>query len=121
VLLAPLQPEHAVVGEVVAHLEGQLAEARVDVRRGGVATSQNIAELRPDIVIVATGSEPNLPGRADDGGRQARNLSRQILPESEELDLSFVFSADEVLSGRRSLRQRRRHRRDGPLGGGGNR
>jgi 2,4-dienoyl-CoA reductase-like NADH-dependent reductase (Old Yellow Enzyme family)/thioredoxin reductase len=99
VLLAALQPEHAVVGEVVDHLEGQLAEARVDVRRGVVATPENVAELRPDIVVVATGSEPNLPGRADDGGRQARNLGRQVLPEIEGLDLSFVVSPDEVLSG----------------------
>jgi pyruvate/2-oxoglutarate dehydrogenase complex dihydrolipoamide dehydrogenase (E3) component len=99
VLLAALQPEHAVVGEVVDHLEGQLAEARVDVRRGVVAMAENVAELRPDIVVVATGSEPNLPGRADDGGRQARNLGRQVLPEIEGLDLSFVVSPDEVLSG----------------------
>jgi pyruvate/2-oxoglutarate dehydrogenase complex dihydrolipoamide dehydrogenase (E3) component len=99
VLLAALQPEHAVVGEVVDHLEGQLAEANVEVRRGVVATPEIVAELTPEIVVVATGSEPNLPGRADDGGRQARNLGRQVLPEIEGLDLPFVVSADEVLSG----------------------
>ena len=122
VLLAALQPEHAVVGEVVDHLEGQLAEARVDVRRGVVATPENVAELRPDIVVVATGSEPNLPGRADDGGRQARNLGRQVLPEIEGLDLSFVVSAGRsALGGSEACGQGCRHRRNGPLGGGGNR
>ena len=99
VLLAALQPEHAVVAEVVDHLEGQLAEACVEVRRGVVATPEVVAELRPEIVVVATGSEPNLPGRADDAGRQARNLGRQVLPKIEGLDLPFVVSTDEVLSG----------------------
>jgi hypothetical protein len=99
VLLTALQPEHSVVGEVVDYLEGQLAEGHVDVRRGVAATTENVAELSPDIVVVAIGSEPNLPGRVDDAGRQARNLGRPVLPEIEGLDRSFVVSADEVLSG----------------------
>ena len=99
VLLAAVQPEHAVVGEVVSYLEGQLVEAQVDVRRGVAATPANVAALGPDIVIVANGSEPNLPARTDDGGVEARRLGRQILPEIEGLDLPFVVSADEVLSG----------------------
>jgi 2,4-dienoyl-CoA reductase-like NADH-dependent reductase (Old Yellow Enzyme family) len=99
VLLAAVQPEHATVGEVVSYLEGQLAEAQVEIRRGFAATPTNVAAMRPDIVVVANGSEPNLPGRAEDGGAEARRQGWQILPEIEGLELPFVISADEVLSG----------------------
>ena len=99
VLLAAVQPEHAVVGEVVSYLEAQLAELDVDVRRGVAATPEIVAALSPDDVIVAAGSEPNLPNRKDDGGVEARRLGRQVLPELEGVDLPFVVSPDEILSG----------------------
>jgi 2,4-dienoyl-CoA reductase-like NADH-dependent reductase (Old Yellow Enzyme family) len=99
VLLAAVQPEHAVVGEVVSYLEAQLVEAQVDIRLGVAATPANVAALRPDIVVLANGSEPNLPGRADDGGVEARRLGRQVLPGIDGLEQRFVVSADEVLSG----------------------
>jgi 2,4-dienoyl-CoA reductase-like NADH-dependent reductase (Old Yellow Enzyme family) len=99
VALAAMQPEHATVGEVVSYLEGQLVETQVEIRRGFAATPSNVAAMRPDIVVVANGSEPNLPGRANDGGAEARRQGRQILPQIEGLELPFVISADEVLSG----------------------
>ena len=99
VLLAALQPEHAVVGEVVSYLEGQLAEIQVEVRRGTAATPEIVAALKPDVVVIANGSEPNLPNRAEDGGAEARRIGRQVLPDIEGVDLPFVVSADEVLSG----------------------
>ena len=99
VLLAAIQPEHAVVGEVVSYLEGQLAEIHVDIRRGTVATPEIVAPLGPDIVVLANGSEPNLPNRKEDGGAEARRLGLQVLPDIEGIDLPFVVSADEVLSG----------------------
>jgi 2,4-dienoyl-CoA reductase-like NADH-dependent reductase (Old Yellow Enzyme family)/thioredoxin reductase len=99
VVLAALQPEHAVIGEVVSYLESQLAEANVEIRRGVAATAAIVAEMKPDVVVLANGSEPNLPNRAEDGSVLARRLGRQILPEVEGLDLPFVVSADEVLSG----------------------
>jgi len=99
VLLAAVQPEHAVVGEVVSYLEAQLVEAQVDIRLGVAATPANVAALRPDIVVLANGSEPNLPGRANDGGVEARRLGRQVLPGIDGLEQRFVVSADEVLSG----------------------
>ena len=99
VMLAALQPEHAVIGEVVSYLESQLAEANVEIRRGVDATPPIVAEMKPDIVVLANGSEPNLPNRAQDGSVEARRLGRQILPEVEGLDLPFVVSADEILSG----------------------
>jgi thioredoxin reductase len=99
VLLAALQPEHATVGEVTDYLEGQLVEAKVEIRRATAATRAEIAALAPDVIVVATGSEPNLPGRADDNAIEARRLGRQTLPAIEGLDRPFVVSADEALSG----------------------
>ena len=99
VLLAAMQPEHAVIGEVVSYLETQIAEAGIDVRRGLTATPSVVAALAPDTIVLANGSEPNLPKRAEDGAVEARRLGRQILPEIEGLDLPFVVSVDEVLSG----------------------
>jgi 2,4-dienoyl-CoA reductase-like NADH-dependent reductase (Old Yellow Enzyme family) len=103
VMLAALQPEHAVIGEVVSYLESQLAEANVEIRRGVAATAPIVAEMKPDIVVLANGSEPNLPNRAEDGSVEARRLGRQILPDIDGLDLPFVVSADEVLSGAAKL------------------
>jgi 2,4-dienoyl-CoA reductase-like NADH-dependent reductase (Old Yellow Enzyme family)/pyruvate/2-oxoglutarate dehydrogenase complex dihydrolipoamide dehydrogenase (E3) component len=99
VMLAALQPEHAVIGEVISYLENQLAEGNVEIRRGIAATAPIVAEMKPDIVVLANGSEPNLPNRIEDGSIEARRLGRQILPDIEGLDLPFVISADEVLSG----------------------
>ena len=99
VLLAALQPEHAPVGEVVSYLEGQLAELNVDVRRAQPATPASVAALKPDLVVLANGSEPNLPNRAEDSGIESRRIGRQILPDIDGLELPFVVSADEVLSG----------------------
>jgi 2,4-dienoyl-CoA reductase-like NADH-dependent reductase (Old Yellow Enzyme family)/thioredoxin reductase len=98
VLLAAAQPEHAVIGEVISSLETQIVEAGVDVRKGVTATPKVVAAFAPDTIVLANGSEPNLPKRADDGGVEARRLGRQILPEIEGLDLPFVASVDEVLS-----------------------
>jgi len=51
--------------------------------------------------VVATGSEPNLPGRASDGGLLARSLGRQVLPDVVGLEAANVLSTDEVLDGAR--------------------
>jgi pyruvate/2-oxoglutarate dehydrogenase complex dihydrolipoamide dehydrogenase (E3) component len=84
-LLAEKQPEHANIAEVTSHLEIMLNEYGVDVRRGQSADVESIIALSPDVVVVATGSEPNLPrgGDADIAG----------------LDQDFVVSSDDVMSG----------------------
>jgi len=97
--LAALQPEHASVGEVTSYLEAMVAELGVTVRLGVTATPEVLAALGADVVVVATGSDPNLPGtdRAD----TALSLSqgRQILPGIDGLDGANVVSGDQVLSG----------------------
>jgi NADPH-dependent 2,4-dienoyl-CoA reductase/sulfur reductase-like enzyme len=96
--LAALQPEHATVGEVTSYLEASLRDLGVTVRTGVEATPSAIAALHPDVVIVATGSVPNLPETA---AVDARSLAagRQILPDLDGLDGDNVVSADRVLRG----------------------
>ncbi|WP_457935459.1 oxidoreductase [Mesorhizobium sp. 10J20-29] len=97
--LAAAQPEHAAVGEVTSYLEAAVSEHAVTVRLGEAATLDNIKACDPDIVVVATGSDPNLPGKADADSVLSRKLGRQILPEIEGLGGDNVVSCDQVLSG----------------------
>ncbi len=98
--LAARQPEHAVIGEVTAYLEAQLAELSVEIRRGALATPDALRALAADAIVIATGSEPNLPNVGAESGARSRALGRQALPDIPGLDLPFVVSCDDVLSSR---------------------
>ena len=100
VLLAAKQPEHAIIAEVTSYLEIAAAEYGVDIRRGHAATLDDIHALSPHAVVVATGSEPNLPKTPDTDVTLSRSLGRHALPEIEGLDRDFVVSPDDVLAGR---------------------
>ncbi len=102
VQLAAVQPEHGPVGEVASYLEAVLDDLGVEIRRKTSATPDLIAGLAPDAVVLATGSEPNLPGSGDDWTR-ARDLGRQIAPDLPGIGLDFVTGVDDVLSGRRPV------------------
>lgn len=97
--LAAAQPEHAAVGEVTSHLEAAVSEHAVTIRLGEAATTETIKACNPDIVIVATGSDPNLPNSRDADSMLSRELGRQVLPDIEGLDGGNVVSCDQVLSG----------------------
>ncbi|MGV3549728.1 oxidoreductase [Rhizobium sp.] len=101
--LAALQPEHASIGEVTSFLEVAISDLGVSVKLGTPATPETISALKPDVVIVATGSEPNLPVGMDGATANSRSLGRQVLPEIEGLDLPHVVSSEQVLSGERRL------------------
>ncbi len=98
--LAARQPEHAVIAEVTAYLEAQLAELGVEIRCGALATPDALRALTVDAIVIATGSEPNLPNVGAESAARSRALGRQALPEIAGLDLPFVVSCDDVLSGR---------------------
>ena len=51
------------------------------------------------MIVIATGSEPNLPNQQRDSAKHARELGRQVLPSIPGLDQDFVVSSDQVLSG----------------------
>lgn len=101
--LAATQPEHAAIGEVTSYLEAAVREHAVTVRLGEEATLDNIKACNPDIVVVATGSDPNLPDKTDTDSVLSRQLGRQILPEIAGLDGDNVVSPDKVLSGEARL------------------
>lgn len=97
--LAALQPEHGTVGEVTSYLEAAIADLGVTVRLGVDATLDLIRAADPDVVIVATGSEPNLPHVPRTDTVIAASLGRQVLPEINGLDSANVASSDEIMSG----------------------
>ena len=97
--LAAVQPEHATVGEVTSYLETVVAQLGVEVHLKTDATPEVLARLAPDAIIVATGSEPNLPGTVSSDTALSRSLGRQVLPEIPGLDQATVVSVDQVLSG----------------------
>jgi 2,4-dienoyl-CoA reductase-like NADH-dependent reductase (Old Yellow Enzyme family)/thioredoxin reductase len=100
---AEKQPEHANIGEVTSYLEIIAQECGVDIRRSKAGTPDSIHELRPDVVIVATGSEPNLPRTSSSDVEVSRALGRQVLPDIDGLNQDFVVSCDDVLSGKVQL------------------
>lgn len=100
--LAARQPEHASISEVTSYLEAAIADLGVTVRLGTPATAEMIAALSPDIIVVATGSEPNLPGGPGEA-TMSMALGRQVAPDIAGLDQEFVVSGDKVLSGERRL------------------
>ena len=102
-LLAAKQPEHANIGEVVSYLEIVASESGVAVLRGQEATPDMLHGLMPDVVVVATGSQPNLPRSGNGDVAVSRSLGRQVLPDIPGLDQQFVVSSDDVMSGRAEL------------------
>ncbi|MDE0304937.1 MAG: FAD-dependent oxidoreductase [Albidovulum sp.] len=96
--LAEKQPTHDMVGEVVVYLEAAMAERGVNVRLGAEATASALLDLRPDIIVVATGSEPNLPGIDDAEVKLSRALGRQVETDIPGLDRDFVISSEQVMS-----------------------
>jgi 2,4-dienoyl-CoA reductase-like NADH-dependent reductase (Old Yellow Enzyme family) len=99
VRLAAKQPEHAIVGEVTRYLEAAVVDRGVDLRLGVSATPALLRGLSADVIVIATGSEPNLPNQPSDGAKHARELGRQVLPGVPGLDQPFVVSSDQVLAG----------------------
>jgi hypothetical protein len=98
VTLAAKQPEHGIIAGVTEHLEAMVRHLGVTVRTGIEATPELLAAEKPDHVVIATGSEPNLP-RTVVSNSPALELGRQVLPDIPGLDLPFVYSSDEVMSG----------------------
>ncbi len=112
---------------MTAYLEAAVKRLGVDVWLDAEATADGLLELGPDAIIVATGSQPDLPshrrGAADpDAGTIARSRGLQVSNPLHGLDSAHVRSVDDVMAappgpGSRVLVDRRPR----PLGGGWNR
>ena len=96
--LAEKQPTHDMVGEVIVYLEAALNEHGVNLRFGDTANEAMLRDLQPDTIVVATGSEPNLPNVPDSDVKLARELGRQVEPDLPGLDRDFVVSSEQVMS-----------------------
>lgn len=102
VTLAARQPDHQTIAGVTDHLTAMVRHFGVEVRLRTHATAELLAREGADHIVIATGSEPNLPGAAHRGHGDfglARQLGRQVLPAIPGLDLGFVHSSDQVMSG----------------------
>jgi 2,4-dienoyl-CoA reductase-like NADH-dependent reductase (Old Yellow Enzyme family) len=105
VRLAARQPLHEEVAEVTAYLEAAVDRLGVDVWLNVEAEAEELLELEPDVIVVATGSQPNLPPEHHsslddpDAGAVARAQGLQVLPALPGLELAHVLSSDQVLRG----------------------
>lgn len=103
--LAARQPHHEEVAEVTHYLEAAIRRLGVEIWTGVEAVADDLLDLDPDVVVVATGSQPNLPpahrqSKSDpDAGGLARSRGLQMVPEIPGLDHDLVYSVDEVLGG----------------------
>ena len=104
VRLAAKQPLHQEIGEVVAYLEAAVKRLGVEIWLNADADAEGLLELRPDVIVVATGSQPDLPpSRAGspgdrDAGTIARARGLQVPNGLPGLDAPCVRSVDEVLA-----------------------
>jgi len=106
--LAALQPEHQHIAGVVDYLAASIAHLGVAVQLGVEASPAMLTSLKPDVVVIATGSEPNLPdrrGRRREDGI-AERLGRHVGPTLPGLNLSTVYSSEEILSGAAAVKGR---------------
>ena len=104
VRLAARQPLHEEVMEVTYYLEHAVKRLGVEVWMGVEADAEGVLDLEPDEVIVATGSQPDLPsgrheGEESAGDSIAWSRGMQVPLAMPGLDLPHVFSVDEILNG----------------------
>lgn len=103
--LAARQPWHDEFAEITAYLEAAIRRLGVEVWLNVLADANSLVEMRPDIIIIATGSQPNLPaGHAQeaadaDAGTIARERGLGFVHDVAGLELDNVFSSDQVLRG----------------------
>ncbi len=105
VRLAARQPLHEEIAEVTAYLEATVSRLGVEVWLNAEVDAEGLLELEPDVVIVATGSQPNLAAARQrsttdpDAGRIARERGLHASIPLAGLDGAIVRSTDEILGG----------------------
>lgn len=103
--LAARQPLHQEVGEVIAYLEAAVQRLGVEVWLNAEADADGLLDLAPDVIVIATGSQPDLPpGRRGtpgdpDAGTLARARGFQVPNPLPGLGRACIRSVDEVLDG----------------------
>ena len=105
VRLAARQPHHEEVAEVTHYLEAAVRRLGVEIWLNVEVDAGQLLELEPDVIVVATGSQPNVPAEHrqsssdPDAGSIARERGLSSGPDIAGLGCDLVFSTDEVLMG----------------------
>jgi NADPH-dependent 2,4-dienoyl-CoA reductase/sulfur reductase-like enzyme len=66
-LLAEKIPGRAEFGGIITNLEGEARRAGVGIHTSSPVTIDMVEEMKPDVVIVATGAQPRIPALEIDG------------------------------------------------------
>ena len=95
-----LNPLLGEFGNIVAYLSNQMRKLGVDVRVCREATAADVAELAPDVVIVATGSTAVLPeiARGKPGVMTYRDACREPRAVGEKVVVWGFFGAELAIS-----------------------
>lgn len=103
VRLAARQPLHQEIGEVVAYLDAAVKRLGVELWLNADADAEGLMELGADVIVIATGSQPDLPpGHLApddrDAGAIARSRGMRVPNAVPGLDRPCVRSIDQVLT-----------------------
>jgi 2,4-dienoyl-CoA reductase-like NADH-dependent reductase (Old Yellow Enzyme family) len=86
VAIAKRAPRRLGIGDITDWLEREVFRLGVEVRLGSYITAEDVAEMTPDAVIVATGSSPRMDGRQFlVPGLAAKGMERPEVVSSHEL------------------------------------
>lgn len=84
--IAALAPRRGGIADIIHWLEQQIRTLGVDIRTATYIEAEDIADIAPDVVIVATGSLPRLDGVQHlSPGLVARGMNRRSVVSSHEL------------------------------------
>lgn len=86
VVLAATTPQRAMLAEIIAFYERQLSGWGIDLQLGMAATADAVAALKPDVVVVATGSQAAHAPWQHNGNGSAAN--------GQVLDVRAALSGD---------------------------
>lgn len=84
--IAKRAPRRLGIGDIVDWLERQIYSLGVEVRLNSYIQADDVAEIAPDVVIVATGSLPRMDGRYHlDPGHAATGMESENVVSSHDL------------------------------------
>jgi 2,4-dienoyl-CoA reductase-like NADH-dependent reductase (Old Yellow Enzyme family)/thioredoxin reductase len=95
-LLAAVAPHKEVISSLNKYMAGQLEKAGVQVLLGHEATAESVKAMRPEVVVLATGSTPVVP---DIPGSRRDNvvLALDVLAGKEEVGNRVVVIGGELV------------------------
>jgi len=82
VKLAAIPPSKAIYQEVSHSRIKALKELAVDIRCGQALTADMVGETRPDVLIIATGSEPAIPNIPGINSKKVMSARRALISEA---------------------------------------